>query len=277
MSGLSAFALGFSAVRAIRGRTWAAANVLFEPNAPVDVTAPLICVWSGLGRGAVEGGDLLNGSGFARLRFEFFLPPRVTAGGATFDAVANQALLFAALWRQVSVALLTDVTPWADLWRRLRLRITSIDEARDLFEADKGQKIPVNVVEMQVETLAEPAVGEPPDGVWADFVAAMRADTAEVAGLADLFAAEIQGSAEALPDWQVAMGLLGTNDRAIQAIGLGPIPLGEAASAAAAAQATLDDQTPGATDPSTTLVDGVSLPFEDPPGDTQAAAAPSVP
>ena len=200
MSGLSAFALGFSAARAIRGRTWAAANVLFEPNAPADGAAPLICVWSGLGRGAVEGGDLLNGSGFARLRFEFFLPPRVTAGGATFDAVANQALLFAALWRQVSVALLTDVTPWADLWRRLRLRITSIDEARDLFEADKGQKIPVNVVEMQVETLAEPAVGEPPDGVWADFVAAMRADTVEVAGLADLFA----------------------NDRAVQAIGLGP-------------------------------------------------------
>jgi hypothetical protein len=222
VSGLSAFALGFAAARAIRGRTWAGANVLFEPNAPVDVTAPLICVWSGLGRGEVAGGDLLNGSAHARLRFEFFLPPRVSVDAVTFDATTNQALLFAALWRQVLVPLLTDTTPWADLWRRLRLRVASIDEARDLFETDKGQKIPVNVVELQVETLAEPPIGEPPCGVWADFVAAMRADTAEVAGLADLIAAQIQGSADPLPDWQVDMGLLGANALAVQAIDLGP-------------------------------------------------------
>jgi hypothetical protein len=222
MSGIAAFALGFSAARALRGRTWADSNVLFEPNAPVEVTAPLICVWSGLGRSGVVGGDLLNGASDVRLRFDFWLPPRVTADGVTFDAEAGQSLVFALLWRQVETALLTDTTVWADLWRRIRLRVHSITAARDLYEPEKGMRIPANVVELHCETLAEPPVGEPPSGVWADFVAAMRADTAEIAGLADLIAAQIQASDGVLPDWQVAMGLLGTTAAAIAMIGIGP-------------------------------------------------------
>jgi hypothetical protein len=222
MSGLTAFALGFSAARAIRGRTLAGANILFEPTAPLDVTTPTICVYAGRGRADVAGADLLNGAADARLRFEFFLPASVSFGGVTFDAEASQALLFALLWRQVETALLTDQTPWAEIWRRIRLRIHAMDSARDLFETDKGQKIPCGIVELHCETLAEPPIGEAACGFWADLVAAMRADGPELASLADLFASQILAAPEPLPQWQVLMGLLGATADEVQTIGLGP-------------------------------------------------------
>lgn len=245
MSGLSAFALGFTAARAIKGRTWAGANVQFEPSTPVTVTAPLICVYCARGRAEVAGGDILNGAGDARLRFECFLPAKAVAAGVSFDSEAGQALLFALLWRQIEVVLLTDmdISPWAQLWRQFRLRIHAIDAARDLYELDKGQRVAVQVVELHCETLAEPPIGVAPCGVWADLVTAMQADSAEVASLASLFAAQIQGSPSALPDWQVDMGLLGASDDAIQAIGLGPLDISTPALDMGPGQAIIESET----------------------------------
>jgi len=223
VSGLSGFALGLTAWQSIVGKTWAGANVFFEPTTPVDVKAPTICIYSGRGRADVVGNDLLNGDGDARLRFEFFLPASVTAGGFTFDTATSQALVFALLWRQVEAIRLTDLGAWPTLWRELTLRIHSIDSARDLFESVKGEKLACMVVELHCECVAEPAVGEAPsDGFWPKFLAAMNAEGGELAALSSLFAAQILASAEPLPDWQVAMSLLGATRHEVQAIDLGP-------------------------------------------------------
>ncbi len=222
MSGLSAFALGLCAQQSLLGKTWAGANVVFEPTSPVDVTQPTIAIYAGRGRADVVGDDILNGAGDVRLRFEFFLPAAVTAEGFTFDTEASQALVFALLWRQVEAVRLTDLSPWPSLWRSWTLRIHSLDSARDLFETDKGQKIACAIVELHCECIADPAVGEAPQGLWATFVAALTGAGGELASLASLFAAQIQAASAALPSWQVAMSLLGATAREVQTIGLGP-------------------------------------------------------
>lgn len=221
MTGIAAFALGLSAARSIKGQTWAGDNVLFEPTNPVAITAPLICVYAGRGRSEI-GDKALDFAGAARLRFEVFLPPTFTAAGVTFNNEASQSLVFALIWRQILGALTVQQAPWANVFREILLRTHAIECERDLFEPVKGQKIPVAVYEVWGETVADPPIGEAPSSVWTDVLAAMVGDTEELAGLASLFAAQILGAAGALPDWQVAMGLLGMTNAETQAIGLGP-------------------------------------------------------
>ena len=231
MTGIATFALGLSAARSIKGQTWAGDNVLFEPTTPVTITAPLICVYAGRGRSEIRD-KALDFAGDVRLRFELFLPPTFTAAGVTFNNEASQSLVFALIWRQILAALTVQQAPWPTVFREVLLRTDSLEAGRDLFEPAKGQKIPVAVYELSGETVADPPIGVPAAGVWVDFLAAMTADTAELAGLASLFASEILGPGGALPDWQVAMGILGTTSDETQAIGLGPgMPAAPAAAA----------------------------------------------
>ncbi len=221
MTGIAAFALGLSAARSIKGQTWAGDNTLFEPTNPVAITAPLICVYAGRGRSELRD-KALDFAGDARLRFEVFLPPAFTAGGVTFNNEASQSLVFALIWRQILAALTVQQAPWPNVFREILIRTHALECERDLFEPIKGQKIPVAVYELWGETVADPPLGEAAAGVWTDFVAAMAGDTAELAGLASLFSAQILGEGGALPDWQVAMGALGMTNEETQAIGLGP-------------------------------------------------------
>lgn len=273
MSGLSAFALGLAAQRSVKGQTWAGNNVFLEPTAPVDTsgTSPVICIYAGRGRSDVEGRDILNAAGDVRLRFEFILPASVVAAGSTFDTAASQAMVFAFLWRQVESAFLSEVSPWAVLWRELILRVHAVESGRDLFESDKGQKIPVMVVEWHCECLSSPPIGAEPCGIWAKFVAAMQADTAELAALASLMSAQIVGAAGDLPPWRsFEETILGLTRYETRAIGLGPLDEpSENLPEVAMSQGTLDDKDTDTEFQSTTLVDGVAQSFEDPPGDTQ--------
>lgn len=221
MTGIAAFALGLSAARSIRGQTWAGDNVVFEPTNPVVPTAPLIAVYAGRGRSLV-GDRALDFAAEVRLHIEVILPPTVTAEGLTFNTEASQALVFALIWRQIVQALQVQQGPWPDVFRGLLLRTTALDADRQLVEAAKGQKIPVAAYEIHGETIADPPIGVAASGVWADVLAAMAGDSAEVAALAPLLASQILGAGSVLPDWQVAMGALGMTNAETQAIGLGP-------------------------------------------------------
>jgi hypothetical protein len=221
VTGIAAFALGLSAARSVKGQTWAGDNVLFEPTNPVEVTAPLICVYAGRGRSEIKD-KAIDFAGDVRLRFEVFLPPTFTSSGVTFNNETSQSLVFALIWRQILGALTVQQSAWANVFREVLIRTHALECERDLFEPVKGQKIPVAVYELWGETVADPAVGEAASGVWTDFLAAMAGDTAELSGLAFLFEDQILGSGGALPDWQVAMGLLGMTNDETQAAGLGP-------------------------------------------------------
>jgi hypothetical protein len=226
VSGLASFALGISAARAIKNQTWAADRVLYEPTAPVDPSdfsaGPMICVYSARGRSALGDDDLIDASD-VRLRFEIFLPPIVNAGGVSFSTQASQGLVFAIIWRQIEEALLVQESIWAHCYRLFRFEQRSLDVERDLYEPAKGIKIPVACFEIKLTTVAEPTIGIAAQPVWQEFLAAMQSDTAELASLAPLMAAQILGDGGALPDWQVAMGMLGITKDEASAIGLGPL------------------------------------------------------
>ena len=198
MSGLTGFALGLSAARSIKGQTLAGDNILFEPTNPVDITAPLICVYTGRGRSEFRDKELIFATD-VRLRFEIFLPPAVTVSGVTLNTEASQALVFGIIWRQIEQALLIQQGAWPDVYREFLLRTVALAYERDLFEPAQGQKVPVAVYELHGETIAEPTIGMPPSGPWADLLNAMANDTAELASLAELMAELIVGIQNGLP------------------------------------------------------------------------------
>jgi hypothetical protein len=223
VTGIAAFALGLAAARSIKGQTWAGDNILLEPVNPVEVKAcPLICVYSARGRSKTEDKGLIFDSD-VRLRYEIFLPPQVAAGnGVTFNSETGQSLIFACIWRQIEQALLVQQSPWANLYSRIMLCQESLDVERDLYEPQKGIKIPVGVYEVRCQTIADPTIGVEPTGVWQEFITAMQTDSAELSGLSTLMTSMIVGSGGDLPDWQVAAGVLGMNEFETQAIDLGP-------------------------------------------------------
>jgi len=192
VTGIAAFALGLAAARSVKGQTLAGHNVLFEPTSPVEVESPLICVYAGRGRSTIVDKALIFATD-VRLRFEIFLPPKVTLGEFTFNAEAAQSLVFGIIWRQIEQALLVQQGPWPNVYREMLLRTQALICERDLFEAEKGIKVPVAVYEILGETIADPTIGVAPEGPWVDLITAMYADTPEVASLAQLMADQIVG------------------------------------------------------------------------------------
>lgn len=226
---LAAWALGFVAARAVRGRTWAGANVFFDPNAAADFSAPMIFVYAGHGRDTLTASRDILGATRTTVRFEFYVPVKVSVprgDGATMviDTDKSQAFAFAGLWRQCEIALLKpdDANPWGALWRLFCQGVVTAERAAELYETDKGGRVAARLVELTVDTVSDPDIGAAPYGCWADLLAAMRGDTAEVAAIADLVEALIVGGAT-LPQWQVDMTSLGISRAAMEAIGLAPL------------------------------------------------------
>jgi hypothetical protein len=224
MAGLSSFAVGLAAARALRNRTWAGARVLFEPLSPVEATEPTIAIWGVHSRSPIAGRALLEATNL-RLCVELFLPVTVEASDGTtawtLDLGASAAGAFAIFWRQCEIALQADQTVWADLFRALLINATAEVSGADLYENDKGAKIAARMWEIAGETLNEPQIGLDPVGVWADWLAAMRADGAELSSLADLYQSQIKGGST-LIDWQADFATLGLSQSYAPALGLAP-------------------------------------------------------
>lgn len=224
MTGLTSFAIGLAAARALRGRTMAENRVHLEPNAAIGVTAPTLCIYVAVGAADVDGRALLDASG-CRVRFELLLPPIVALAtgeqDAQLDVNASAALAFALFWRQCLVALQSDQGVWSGLWRSFIPRIHSLASGADLIELEKGRKIPARIVELLIEPLSEPSIGVEPQGVWAELLAAMRAESGELSVLADLLQSAITG-AVALADWRADFARLGLTFALGESLGVGP-------------------------------------------------------
>lgn len=215
MSGLTAFAVAFCATRAIQqAKTWAGPRVYCDVDDPVDVPEPVVCVYAGHGHIAVESHDLIEASSGLRLRFELFLPASFRVDGLQdgwLDTSRSTSLAFGGLWRQVETALQSSQGVWADLYRRFVLAYRFKTTDSGLYEVktkDKTARIAARSVEFVVDVLSEPTYGAAPVGIWADLIAAMQDDSAEVAALAPIVAALIQGG-DVLPDWKAAAAAIG--------------------------------------------------------------------
>lgn len=225
MSGLTSFALALTAARALRNRTWAQTRVYIEPTTPIKIEEPTICIYVGHGRSEIETRELMSVSKM-RVRFEMFLPSSVdtlTVGDQTarLDVSKSVTAPFAIFWRQCEMALQAGDDVWSNLWRSFVLRMSSMDTTSDLFENEKGARIPARFIEITLDPLNEPRVGIPPDGAWADLLAAMRAEGPELTAVADLIETQFVGDG-LLPDWRADFTLLGLSPSVGRSLGLAP-------------------------------------------------------
>jgi hypothetical protein len=113
---------------------------------------------------------------------------------------------------------------WGAVFRAIVFRATRMVIRRGAGSKD-GTRFAAAQVVLSVETIAEPEFGRSPQGVWAQFIAALRNDPA-VAPLADAIEAQIVG--DEVADWRAWASQIGIDDATGMAIGI--VPLGGAAS-----------------------------------------------
>lgn len=118
--------------------------------------------------------------------------------------------------RQVFAVAQLD-NPWAVLLREFAHRPMHLQSRRGA-DAEKTRFAARQYV-IRTEVVDEPEFGAAPVGLWADFVAAMRADDI-LAGQADMIESVIRG--EAIPSWRALQANLGLSQAGFEAIGLGP-------------------------------------------------------
>jgi hypothetical protein len=223
MAGMTPFAAALAAARALNGRTWADARVLLEPEASIDVTAPTICVY-GVHSSSTHLRCALWEARHCRLRIELLLPLSVQATNGTtvwtLDLGASAALAFGLFWRQCEIALQSDQSAWANVYRALVANVSAIERPAAPLMTKTASVIAARAFELVGDPVNAPRIGVQPDGVWADLLAAMRGDSAELASLADLVASVIGGAP--LGDWQSDFAILGQSQSHAPALGLAP-------------------------------------------------------
>ncbi len=213
MPSLVSFAVGFCAHRALKGRTIAAQNILLEPGSAVQVKEPSIIVYSSNSVAEINGRKLLEADSSLLLCFQLLMPCGVEINAAngqwSLDTSSSLSLPFALLWRECEVALSSEQNVWARLYRSFVLNIETEWSTNDLIEFETGMRVAERCVYMKAKTITSPMIGADPYGTWAEFINAMRADTPEIASLADLIHSSIVGGDDLL-DWHVDFAYLGT-------------------------------------------------------------------
>jgi hypothetical protein len=218
MSGLSGIALLIIATQALRVGL-ASANVVMQPDGPVDVTkGPTIAVF--IERAGLHAKDvsLAMGDSQVVLRVELFAPVAAESSGGAAALKGSTALFF--MWRQCVAALAPDASPWGALWERFRLAVDAEMFAPPLFETEKGVKVAAHVYSLTVDALSEPPFGAP-TAAWSALLAQMRTQGGELTGFADLLETALTG---ALSEWPALAATLGVSSDTLAAIGLGDTP-----------------------------------------------------
>jgi hypothetical protein len=256
-------------VRAILDATWAGSNVHDSPAAPTEIRvtenpSPFVAVYTDDADVPIEtlGDDITDNSIAGSMPRVYLLievgvaepqtiedpgenQPQDTDADAAEPAVqlshTDQALEanIGFLARQVNQALLATGNPWAELWRRLVVKRSSVEIRR----GGSGQQVAnqpavryaSRIMRYTLEVLAEPVYGEQPTGFWADLIAAFKADS-KLAGLGELIEGNFNPvGAPALPSWRIAQKHLTLTELGVRSLGIAPVvipdeteaPLGE--------------------------------------------------
>jgi hypothetical protein len=226
--GLVSLALRLATVRALRGKTYAGDRVHDSQIAPLDETiraerAPHIVIYTDEDAREVQGRDLMVADRMLDLVIELVVADKV--GVTVENQEVSQAIVIpqtdAALEAQINLmerqalrALLAEAGVWPELWRVLVVRVVKVFSRRG--SNAEGVRFAARQITLQVDTLAEPPF-ETASGIWADFLAAMRAEP-ELAGLAEIVAAEI--ATPNLTGYEAAKAALGLAQDEAHGIGL---------------------------------------------------------
>ena len=255
---LVAFALRTCTVRALRGATLAGANVFDSPVDPSDSAAkaatPTIFVYSDAEQvGEIETRALACGQRTVDLSILIVLPAKfeATVNGATVefqDRKAGAAAAIDIIYRQIERALIAEETVWSRLWCILVSRVESVHAHAYVLpvgQAGKQIHLPARGVTMTVRSVWSPAIGQPPEDVWADFIAAMQEDPG-LAPLAVIISGAIEGTA--LPEWRTdALEIGDTVDDAVD-MGYGALAGGPTDALVPMVETVVRNAVPGASD-----------------------------
>lgn len=229
---LVAYAVRTCLWRALRGKTYAEDRVHDSSLSAIGTLVhsdpkPLLIVSTDDDSGAFEGARLSAAARKLDIVIEIVVGSAVEIGPGEVrmqvpatDEGFEQSLDF--LTRQIFRVIQVDDSPFAEIFRGLACgdkRFTSIRGG------DTTPRYAARQIIITCDTVNEPAFGEPPQGVWADLVAAMAADEM-LEPFAAVLEAEIIG--EAVPEWRRLQAAMGWTRGVQRAVGLGPEIPGEA-------------------------------------------------
>lgn len=239
MTGLVPLGVLIATTCALKRATLAGGNVIESPLDPIEAVLdtfagqPVIAVYVGNEKQQIHSGALalLRGDKVIQITLQIFLPEEcaVIVEGQEFRLDTRGRgieVAFATIWRQCARALLMGSAAWPLLWQRFVFRVTSIETEPFLLEIGKT-RVAAREITISCTTADEPEFGSPPEYLWADFIAALRAEADYGPAIADLIAFEI-AAPSGLPSWQIARGLAGLSVEAANALGVGALPGGEA-------------------------------------------------
>lgn len=237
MGGLVRTALRLTALRALKGKTFAGDRV--EDSSIVPMTEaiaenpkPVVVIYTDDDDHPISGLDLLTpaeGAGNCSMVFLIAI-----AGATALDAGdweiqfsatdAASELTLDLIENDIKHALLDPRDPWADLWRVVASRGSRWRSQRGATE-EKGARYAARQLILDLDPLADPLPGGEPIGFWADLVAAIAADPdLDFAALAPIMTRAIRG-ASTLADRERAQVALGLTKWAAYTTGLEPAPV----------------------------------------------------
>ena len=243
---LTTFALRIAAVRALRGNTLASDRVFDSEIIPLDQIAtaqkaPFISVYTDEEKTiSITGRDILGAQREIELSFEVAVSTQVDVtvtddtGGTTSETQVSVPQTDAALeaqlnivGRQITRALLDPDNAWAEIWRKMIVRIIKIDEKRGAM-SQNGLRFAARQFIFSCAVIAEPSFTTP-TYVWDDLVKLMGEDP-DMVNLSLIIASEIK--TPNIDEWkasQVDLGLTYEGWLGLQGTygGLAPVTLDE--------------------------------------------------
>lgn len=231
--------LRIATVKALIGQTLAADAVFDSIVDPLDsrISAdgkrPVIVVYTDDHGGDVEvRGDYLQGDSLD-LVIEVVVAGRMEVlidgpDGATPDyqlsipnTDAGLEVTLDLIEAQVVQALTAGSGEWAQLWRRLAIKVNTAMSRRGV-SAEQGTRWAVRQLTLNCDLLIDPDRGAAlaATSPWRRMLVKMAEDV-DLSSLAEILLAELEG--EPLTDWRRAAARLGVNLETISAIGLGPV------------------------------------------------------
>jgi hypothetical protein len=217
---LAALAVRVATLRAIKGRTFAGANVYDSTINPLNLVLEhsgkdfVVVVMTDDDSVTIEGRDLFAGDH----RMELIIVVAATAemvvrtddGEVERDVViaATDAGLEAQLnilgW-QIMRALQAGGGEWGDLWRTIVLRVNNVSCYRGGDESN-GIRYAARQYVFQIDTIAEPEPGTALSGVWGRIIEMLRDDD-EYDAVADVIDAVVTDGP--MPPWERIRASLG--------------------------------------------------------------------
>jgi hypothetical protein len=231
---LARAAARIAAIHAILGRTLVGDAVFDSERGVLDQVesgeishAPMIVVYTDKSTRELEGAEAFRSAGKVELVFEALVttsPPQPRAPGEQVTLVAEtdgqMELMLDLIEWQIQRAIEDPPSEWAGLLDAMVISRHSNESQR--AKHPNGARYAARQLTIEVDLLSEPMPSGPPTGVWADFIAALRADGGTMMAMqADVFEQSLDPETGGLDlAWQDLAARYGLSGRSARTLGV---------------------------------------------------------